>query len=364
MRCTASSADSAAVATIARAPLRAVPSTGLAVRPRGASAQQRKARPSLAMAESTLQSPDVATTALPVAGAWPLTAPLTRAVFHRLPLVSRLRLRVVCRATRAALSDPALWEVLDASGSHDRYHEHSRALRAASRLAAGGVRELTVPWVLWFRSDSTQLHRCCVTLQYVVDANAKRLRVLRIVGADRPADIEDGFSQATKLSSLKRLLEAATGLEELHADVACDTVEDALAALRNEPPYGPLRVRRLLLRCPFVGRVAEALQAHNSCTQLYLSPSASVFRAQQAGLPFFFFLRTDWHLHHLRVLRIFNSADECGVIDNLLSVSLILSVAPLEELELSGVSKYTDNIAAAAWDTIFPRFKCCTTLRR
>ena len=75
---------------------------------------------------------------------WRLTPALTRVVFSLLSLDARLRLRAVCRATRAALSHRSLWEVLDASAA-SRCRESSSALRAASRLAAGGVRELCVP---------------------------------------------------------------------------------------------------------------------------------------------------------------------------------------------------------------------------
>ena len=152
----------------------------------------------------------------PTPGPWPLTAALTRAVFDRLPLDARLRLRVVCRATRAALSDPALWEVLDATAFRDGHREQSRALRVASRLAAGGVRELTVSWRLWYRSDVMQPRPCCETLLHVVEANAKRLRVLRIVGADSTSDT---WGTSTSLTPLKRLLTLATELEELHVDL-------------------------------------------------------------------------------------------------------------------------------------------------
>jgi hypothetical protein len=40
---------------------------------------------------------------------------------------------------------------------------------------------------------------------------------------------------------------AAPQLQRIEADVRCGTREDAVRMLRCEPPFGPLRVHRLLL---------------------------------------------------------------------------------------------------------------------
>ena len=312
------------------------------------------------MAELTRQSPDVATTALPVAGAWPLTAPLTRAVFRRLPLVSRLWLRVVCRATRAALSDSSLWEVLDASGYHDRYREHSHALRAASRLAAGGVRELRVSssFCLLYDEDGSKWSE---TLLHVVAANAQRLNVLHILGEDSPAGMKDAWESAPAPILLYQLLDAAPQLEELHADVACETQELAFLVLRRAPFFVPLRVRRLLLRCHISESVAEAMQAHASCLELYLTPRSCVHGARHTGLSL---LRSVVPLQHLRVLRISDNAEACGVARLQFLIRLLRS-APLEELERPGVGvKDGTYVTYGDWVGLCKALKRCTTLRR
>jgi hypothetical protein len=47
---------------------------------------------------------------------------------------------------------------------------------------------------------------------------------------------------------LEALLRAAPQLHKLQADVFCEDVAEAHRVLRNEPPFGPLRVRHISVR--------------------------------------------------------------------------------------------------------------------
>ncbi len=76
------------------------------------------------------------------------------------------------------------------------------------------------------------------------------------------------------------LLRGAPALRELYADYACALRDQAVAMLRNEPPYGPLRLRTLVVQLGHrdddegeaaVASIAAALPAHTSLRCLVLS---------------------------------------------------------------------------------------------
>ena len=194
-------------------------------------------------------------------------------------------------------------------------------------------------------------------LLHLVETN-KRLRVLRIVGRDGPGDMDDACADTTTLQLLLRLLNAAPRLEELHADVACDTAAQALMVLRNARPFGPLRVRRLCLRCELDPRVASALEAHASCTQLYLFLDAPC--QTQLSL-----LCSAPLARQLRVLHLgnrFNKYQGLGR-DNIRFLTHLLDNGALEELVLSGVRNDTVE-CVKAWDVLCKALRRCATLRR
>jgi hypothetical protein len=151
-------------------------------------------------------------------------------VFLRLPLDTRLRCAEVCRSWRQAASTPLLWARLDLSSVVKSASDG--LLRAAAARAAGQLRSLDV-------SGCAAVTHAAL-LDAVAAQHAGSLRTLRCargaagVGYASPADVQ-------------RLLAAAPALRELTADVACGA-RDAHALLAGVAPFGPVRVRHLIVR--------------------------------------------------------------------------------------------------------------------
>ncbi len=110
---------------------------------------------------------------------------------------------------------------------------------------------------------SREMRRAVLT---VVENNAGTLRELRLGSPAQPA-------------YLAELLGAAPTLQTLHAGVERCSPEEALAMLRNEPPYGPLRLHTLVVAPPrephlidnaAVMEIAAALPAHASLRNFVL----------------------------------------------------------------------------------------------
>jgi hypothetical protein len=200
-------ASSAAQTLPARASL-APPRTSQAARTRHASARRRRR----------------ACWRRPVCG----SAARARALhFQPLDGGQRLRCLEVCRGWRATLADQSAWLQLDltrADGS-----ECSEALlRAATSRAGGQLRSLRLA--------------CGYTVQdslcAVAAGNAATLQELRL------SELGTGFRQRYA-EDVRALLRAAPQLRTLEADVYCDNTAYAQRVLRNEPPFGSLRVLQL-----------------------------------------------------------------------------------------------------------------------
>jgi hypothetical protein len=165
----------------------------------------------------------------------PLPLSVVLHIFSLLPVDSRLRCAEVCRGWRAVLLERSLWTRLDltrASGVHVRVHPRhvcEVVLRHAAARAGGGLRSLHI-------DKSFVTH---AALLEVAAANAGALRELR---THTPSLI--GFSTLVDASAL---LGAAPLLDVLATDLVCYPADlpAARRALRNEAPFGPLRVRRL-----------------------------------------------------------------------------------------------------------------------
>ena len=139
-------------------------------------------------------------------------------IFLLLPVNSRLRCREVCRAWRAFLDRENMWHVcimLPASGEKRRSEE---LLRAASARAGGSMRVL----VANYRTISAP------ELLAVVSENSASLRKLSCITSEGPPFIA-------------KLLSAAPQLDTLEVIVRCSAAE-LVPMLRNDPPYGPLRL--------------------------------------------------------------------------------------------------------------------------
>ena len=149
-----------------------------------------------------------------------------RVIVLALPVDSRARAACVCRSWRALLSDPSLWQVLDltTAGGVATRRVTANLVRGAVARAAGQMRTLSfddeprwlaIPfWVRLIQSDGAE----------VQVLNAKGWLDLR--------------------QELDTVLAAAPRLQVFSTQVSGECAE-LLPVLRNDPPYGPLRVSGL-----------------------------------------------------------------------------------------------------------------------
>jgi hypothetical protein len=158
-------------------------------------------------------------------------------IFSLLPVDCRLRCSEVCRGWRSVLLEHSLWTRLDLSReSGVRAREGARhgaldgLLRCAAARAGGGLMSLQV---------NTHLLTHAPLLE-VVAANAGSLHELHVHGDEPYAGLTPDEVEA--------LCGAAPLLRTFATDLYCDDTdaEAARRALRNEAPFGPLRVGHLL----------------------------------------------------------------------------------------------------------------------
>ena len=146
-----------------------------------------------------------------------LPEPVLRAIMLALPVDSRARCAVVCRALRDLLADVALWQELDLSPAGGLAPERvTRALvRGAAARAAGQLR------VVDFGA--------CISLPWndLVTSNRTALRVVRFDRSLRFVDVRWVLAEVPQLEVL-----------ELHVD---GEPAELIRLLRNEAPFGPLR---------------------------------------------------------------------------------------------------------------------------
>jgi hypothetical protein len=155
---------------------------------------------------------------------------LAVAVFERLTPEEQALCAMVCPGWRAALRQSSLWLRLDLSRADGGVrHVTAAALKAAAGRANGQLQSL-------------DLSRCSgitrKTLLAAVAANAGALRELRLCHGLRH---RWAFLNTDCVAAMLR---AAPLLRVLDTDVTCVSAE-ARRLLRNEAPFGPLRVRLL-----------------------------------------------------------------------------------------------------------------------
>jgi hypothetical protein len=175
---------------------------------------------------------------------------LALAIFSRLTVEQRLRCIEVCRGWRATLRDHAAWLQLDLTRADGSDCSEALLLAATSR-AGGQLRSLRL---------ACGGYELQAALFAVAAANAVTLQELRMI-----APVED----------MEALLRAAPQLRTLEADIDCKNAADAHRVLRNEPPFGPLRVRQLFLNASEVTadtiiELAAGLSTHASLTSFVL----------------------------------------------------------------------------------------------
>jgi hypothetical protein len=183
---------------------------------------------------------------------------LALALFALLPVDQRMRCAEVCRGWRAMLSDVSLWLRLDLSPASGVARATDALLRAAAARAAGCLQALDVSGFGRITYDS---------IHAVAAENVGALVELRMA---TPHD--DAKWRVAAVVQLEALLQAAPLLRVLEADGHCGGVNEARCLLRNEAPFGPLRVHVLhaygLEDAAEVRIVAEHAAAHASLNGL------------------------------------------------------------------------------------------------
>ena len=152
-----------------------------------------------------------------------LSAETLREVLVRLPVDARARAAAVCRAWRDLLVDPSLWTRLDLSytGCVPFTRITNATLRGAAAKARGGLSALYVDE----RDELTH-----DALLEVVTANSGALTDLSCLGV------------ALNQEKLEAVLHAAQLLREFRANPPIVSDVAVGRMLRNEPPFGPLRM--------------------------------------------------------------------------------------------------------------------------
>jgi hypothetical protein len=177
-----------------------------------------------------------------------------RVLFLALPVDARARAACVCRSWRAFLADPSLWQVLDLTpaGGVARERVTENLARGAVRRASGQLRVLT-----WTEVSTFALDRLLVAVIVSDGAELQQMNTnIRL-----------------SVRELQAVLAAAPRLQALNAGVGGSCTE-LLPCLRNDPPYGPLRVSHLVVtesgQAADELALAAAVAAHESLKTLRL----------------------------------------------------------------------------------------------
>jgi hypothetical protein len=147
-------------------------------------------------------------------------------VLAALPVDARLLCAEVCRTWRAAVLDRSLWLRVDLSRASGVTHAVTEGLlHVISKRAAGHLQALLLPLLLGAVPR---------TLLELLQANSASFRELE---TNAPFAQPAYFS----LAEVEDMLHAAPQLEVMRLDVMAP-MRDAARMLRNETPYGPMRV--------------------------------------------------------------------------------------------------------------------------
>lgn len=196
-----------------------------------------------------------------------LPHPLQLRIALLCPADQRVRMTFVCAEWRAALSEPLFWADVNLSPSSGACDVTDGLLRVLAAKARGEMRSLDVSRLAEHEGGRTASPVLSdAALLHAVTANARSLQRLRVRCV--------GDWETVLLGRLRPLLTAVPRLQRLEADVHC-TPAESTAVLRNEAPFGALRLRRLWL-LPWgddvqaVLTLADALPAHASLEELVL----------------------------------------------------------------------------------------------
>jgi len=188
-----------------------------------------------------------------------------REILLRLPVDQRARAACVCCGWRDAAAEHKLWTVLDltqASGVTLRLAPE--LLLAAAARAQGRLEVLNVPGV----------HLLLPAVRDVATANATSLREVRTLDFDEYDWLDYQDQREPGVDDLQALLLAAPALQVLEASVVCGSAT-ARRLLRNEPPFGPLRLWQLVVDCRFddvdIAPLVADISKHPSLRSLELT---------------------------------------------------------------------------------------------
>jgi hypothetical protein len=167
---------------------------------------------------------------------------LLQEVLAKLPPCDALACMAVRKSWRAALAESAMWQHAALRDDGDDGGARGAAvtealLRCCATLAArscGGLRTLSVS------TASTRLS--LEALREVVGANAETLRELTAWFYSSDTYPHCASPATLTPADVEHLLRAAPCLTALRASVACDGAAQACALLRNEAPFGRLRL--------------------------------------------------------------------------------------------------------------------------
>jgi hypothetical protein len=156
-------------------------------------------------------------------------------VLAALPVDARLRCAEVCRTWRAAVLDRSLWLRVNLSAASGVTHAVTPALlRAVAARAAGHMQALALP--------SLEAAPFFDAVLDVLHANRVSLRELEQTTEMSTTEVYFPFSM------VERVLAAAPQLQVFRTDVThSNSLQEIARMLRNEAPFGPLRVRFLLV---------------------------------------------------------------------------------------------------------------------
>jgi hypothetical protein len=158
-------------------------------------------------------------------------------VLALLPVDSRLRCAEVCRGWRTAVEDHSLWLRLDLSRTSGvGCAVTDTLLRAAVARAAGSLQALDLTGC-----NKKRLLEFAAVMA-AVTANARALREVRLCDFRYEDDTE-----ALAPELISALLAVATQLRVLDVEALVSMGGDSGPMLRGEPPFGPLRLRRVFL---------------------------------------------------------------------------------------------------------------------
>jgi hypothetical protein len=186
-------------------------------------------------------------------------------VFARTPVDARARAAAVCKAWCSVLAERSLWTRLDLSPASGIADERitDALLRGAAAKARGGLTALDV-------TERPQFTHAA--LLEVITANAGALTELCACR---------GWSPNARTVRVEALLTAAPLVRVFHSDVNDAGAAVARRMLRNEPPFGPLRLRHLQVHHPWPGGDADV---HVFAADLTASAS-SLSRLALCGAP-------------------------------------------------------------------------------